>query len=196
MNKHDHHHHDHSHNHSHDCGHDHDHGHDHSILDELNHQHGTEIVLEGELNINVEKVWEILTANHYLQQWFPELEFTDLKAGGNLHFEAESMDLLLEMMVYDVEPPTLLSFEWGEGDIVTFELKAVDDNMTRMLYSQWIHHIDLEHHAKDITGWLICMQKIAAIVNQEEIPDSLQLYNEYYHSVLELVKDQSQAEFN
>lgn len=179
-----------------DHHHDHDHDHHHSALDDLNHQHGTEIVLEGELEASVDRVWEILTATPYLQQWFPELEFTDLKAGGTLHFEAVAMDVAFDMMVYDVEPPTLLSFEWGESDIVTFELQAIDKEKTQMTYSQWIHHIDLDHHAKDITGWLICMQKIAAIVNQQAIPDTMQLFNEYYDSVVDLVKGQSHTEFN
>ncbi|XJS10025.1 SRPBCC domain-containing protein [Aerococcaceae bacterium WGS1372] len=184
MSHHDHHAHDH-----------HDHHH-HSPLDELNHHHGTEIVLQGELDANIEKVWEILTDNNLLKQWFPELRFTDLKSGGTLHFEAEEMDLSFDMMVYDVEPPVLLSFEWGKGDIVTFELQAIDESTTQINYSQWIHHIDLDHHAKDVTGWLICMQKIAAMVDDKEMPETIELFNEYYDSVKELVQDQSQKEFN
>lgn len=185
----DHHHHDHHH-------HDHDHEHDHSILDDLNHQHGTEIVLQGELNASIDKVWEVITNNQFLKQWFPELRFTELKAGGTLHFESEKMDMSFDMMVYDVEAPSLLSFEWGEGDIVTFELESLDESTTQINYSQWIHHVDLDHHAKDVTGWLICMQKIAAIINGNDIPDTMELYNEYYEDIALLVKEQAPKEFD
>lgn len=184
-------HHHHDHNHSHDHEH-HDHHH-HSELDDLNHNHGTDIVLQGDLDAPIEKVWEVLTSNEYVQQWFPELEFESLKSGGKLVFD--SKDMHIDMMVYDVEAPSHLSFEWGEGNIVTFELMSNEDLTTQLNYTQWIHHIDEEHSPKDVTGWLICMQKIAAIVENEPIPDTMELFNEYYEEVAQLVKEQTSKEF-
>lgn len=199
---HNHHDYDHNHDHHHHHGHDHDHHHHdhnhhhHSELDDLHHNHGTEIVLQGELEASIERVWEVITDNSYLTRWFPELSFTELKSGGQLHFESEQMAMSFDMMVYDVEAPVLLSFEWGQGDIVTFELEALDESLTQINYSQWIQHVDIDHHAKDVTGWLICMQKIAAIINDKPIPDTMELFEEYYPAVEELVKDQSKAEFD
>ena len=184
----------HAHEHGHDHNHDHDHDHHHhSELDHLTHNHGTDIVLQGELNANIERVWEVLTSNEYVKQWFPELEFESLKAGGNLMFN--SGDMHIDMMIYDVEVPSHLSFEWGEGNIVTFDLVSNDDLTTQLNYTQWIHHIDEEHSPKDVTGWLICMQKIAAVIDNKPIPDTMELYNEYYDEVEQLIKEQTSTEF-
>lgn len=181
------------HHHDHDHNHDHHHHHHHSELDDLNHQHGTDIYLEGDLKAPIEKVWEVLTSNNYVRIWFPELTFESLKSGGKLLFD--SKDFHSEMMIYDVEAPSHLSFEWGEGNIVTFELISNEDQTTHLNYTQWIHHLDEEHSARDITGWLICMQKIAALVEEKPLPDTLELYNDYYEDVAQLVKEQSPADF-
>ena len=184
-------------NHEHSCdNHDHHDHHHHthsSPLDELSVNQGLTIEFQGIFKASVEDVWEMLTDNEKLKLWFPELEFVTLKAGGVLRFnypDGESE----EMMVLDVESPSYLSFTW-DINTVTFELQPLENNtQTEVNFTEWLAEIT-DHSPRDVTGWMVCLNVIAYLLEGKELFDREDKWHELYPSIKEMLQEQSEFEF-
>lgn len=182
------------HHHHHDHEHDHHHHHDHSSpLDNLTVDHGLTIEFQGIFKASIEDVWDMLTNNDKLKLWFPELEYVTLKSGGVLRFnhpDGESE----EMMVLDVEEPSYLSFTW-DINTVTFELTSLENNtQTEVNFTEWLAEVT-EHSPRDVTGWMVCLNVIANIFEGKELFDREDKWHELYPSIKEMLKEQSEFEF-
>lgn len=180
-----HHHHDHCH-----CGHDHN----AELLDDLEVDQGLTVEFLVDLNVSVERVWQMLTRNDQLALWFPELVFESLKPNGVLRFNYQDGGHE-DMMVLDVEEPNYLSYTW-DLNTVTFELEANEENTQTVLkFTEWLSEIT-DHSPKDVTGWLVCLQIIAAILNEEPMIDREDKFHETYPTVKEMLAEQSSHVFD
>lgn len=172
--------------------HSHPHSHE-SDLDHLHHHHGTDIALQGELDFSIDQVWQVLTEQTYINQWFPQFYLKERQAGGQIELLDNDGNQIESMMILDFEPNNIFSFNW-RSNIVSFELLALDKDKTQLNYNQWVNYIE-EDTVDDITKWLIRMQLIAGILNEDRIEDPLKLYDKYYPSVLDLIEKQTQMDF-
>ncbi|HEY3142160.1 MAG TPA: SRPBCC family protein [Acidimicrobiales bacterium] len=98
-----------------------------------------------------EKVWRALTEPEHLAVWFPSTVEGERTAGAKLRFtfpfdDAPVMDG--EMVVY--EPPSVLEFTWGEGDLLRFELQPDDDGTVLTLLDRFDEQ---GRAARDGAGW-------------------------------------------
>ena len=180
------------------CGHHHHHhsdegcgcGHHHGEYDV---DPGLTVQFSGVFEASIEEVWEMLTDNQKVQQWFPELEFEALEPGSTLNFNYQDGGGKEEMMLLDVEAPRYLSFTW-DINIITFELSEQEENKTQLIFTEWLSEVN-NHSPKDLTGWMICLQAIAAILEGKEVGDREEKFHEFYPRVKEMFKQQTDMEF-
>lgn len=186
-----HHHHDHAHHHHHDhsgCGCGHHHG-----DEDYDVNQGLTVQFSGQFDASIEEVWNMLTQNDNVQQWFPELEFVKLEAGGTLRFNGKD-GYTEEMMVLDVEPPHYLSFTW-DINTITFELHDISQDKTALLFTEWLSEIN-DHSPKDLTGWMICLQNIASLLEGKPLEDREEKFHEIYPKIKEMLEQQASTEFS
>ncbi|WIK66718.1 SRPBCC domain-containing protein [Globicatella sanguinis] len=166
---HDHHHHEcgcgHHHDHHHHecgCGHHHDHDHDYEP------HHGLTINFDGEVQADINRVWEILTENEYITQWSQGLRIEDYRPGGKL-IHTDELETDHSFMILDIEAPVLFTFTWQKGTIA-FELKGTSETTTLINFSNWLEIVD-ENTAISLTNWMINLQTIAALAEGVAIED-------------------------
>ena len=82
----------------------------------------------------IEKVWQMLGDNVYLNKWFAELNIVELVKGGKITFGMAGGDFE-EMTIIEVMVPNVLEFTWDK-DIVRFELSTNPDGKTHMVFQE------------------------------------------------------------
>lgn len=112
-----------------------------------------------------ETVWQMLTDNQKLKQWFPELSIEDLKQGGAVRFNFENGSFE-DMAILEYEEGSILGFEWGK-DAVHFEVQSAS-SQTQLVLIETIRQIT-PHTAKDLAGWHVCLDVIQALLDGAEI---------------------------
>ncbi|GAB7386272.1 SRPBCC domain-containing protein [Bacillaceae bacterium] len=86
-------------------------------------------------NAPIEKVWEAVATSEGIAKWFMPNDFTP-KAGHA--FTLQSPFGPSPCKVLELEPPNRLSFSWGDGWRVTFELKELDGKTEfTLIHSGW-----------------------------------------------------------
>lgn len=120
---------------------------------------------ERQFNHSVETVWEMLTDNEKLKQWFDELEIVDLRQDGLIQFDMQD-GTYEDMKILDYEPLKTLVFEWGQ-DIARFELSSLP-NGCKLVFVETISTIT-EHTPKDLAGWHVCLDVIQALLDGDSI---------------------------
>ncbi|WP_379140357.1 SRPBCC family protein [Paenibacillus sp. sgz500992] len=138
---------------------------------------------------SVDTVWAMLTQNELLKEWFSELRVKDLRTGGIIEFDMRD-GTFLELEITDFERNSVLEFIWGE-DKVRFELLPEREGCRLQLIETMGKITD--HTAKDLSGWHVCLEVIAALLdgkpfgnrkrvweNRYEVYSAL--VDKYYHS--------------
>ena len=194
----------HHHQHEHDgcgCGgHHHHHHHEHHGCG-CGHHHGADALQDKGItvqfngvfsDVTVEQVWETLTQNEKVQQWYPELEFEGVETGATLRFNYQTGGSE-EMMVLDVEAPHYLSFTW-DLNIVTFELATLENGEVALMFTEWIAEVN-DHSPKDLTGWMIALQSMAEVLEGKPVSDREERFHEFYPRIKEMLEQQTDMEF-
>ncbi|WP_124059405.1 SRPBCC domain-containing protein [Vaginisenegalia massiliensis] len=179
-------------------GHHHDHegcccGHNHEHFNDIEPDAGVTVQFSGLFEAPIAEVWAMLTENERLKQWFPELEFEAVEPGGRLIFNYRDGGSE-EMMVLDVEKPHYLSFTW-DINIVSFELQSAEEGQTEMVFTEWISQVN-DHSPVDLTGWMICLQNMAAVLNNEPFGDREEKFDELYPRIKTMLEQQTDQEFD
>lgn len=117
-------------------------------------------IFARQFNHSVEEVWSMLTDNDKLPQWFPELRVEDLRHGGNIKFNMPDGSQI-DMSITDFRKLSILEYTWGE-DLVRFELFP-EAGGTHLILTETIHKIT-DHTPKDLAGWHVCLDVIAALL--------------------------------
>ncbi|AIS58842.1 SRPBCC domain-containing protein [Listeria ivanovii] len=120
----------------------------------------TKVKFELEINAPVTSVFELLTTNAGLVQWFDELEVGEPGPSGHLLF-VMTPEEKITMPILAWETNRILSFEWDD-DNVTFELSESAENKTLVTFTEQLQTIT-DHTPRDVAGWHICLKKLQAI---------------------------------
>ncbi|MCR8656445.1 SRPBCC family protein [Paenibacillus endoradicis] len=132
--------------------------------------------MERVLNHSIHNVWNMLTDNSKLTQWFSELKVEDLRIDGTISFDMG--DGTYEYMkILDVQAPYLLQYTWAE-DNVRFQLSEVDGG-SKLIFCEEISKVT-EHTPRDIAGWHVCLDVIQAILDGEIIEDRTKIWSKWY----------------
>jgi uncharacterized protein YndB with AHSA1/START domain len=108
-----------------------------------------------------EKVWRALTQPEHLRHWFPTDIHGDRRTGAPLRFEfrnGEGPELDGRMLAY--EPHTLLELQWGDDEVLRFELTPTDDGTgTELRFANTFK--ELGKAARDAAGWHHSLDNLA-----------------------------------
>lgn len=139
---------------------------------------------ERSLGHGVASVWSMLTDNGQLARWFPELSVDDLRVGGAFKFDMgggneEKMEIL------ELKPLALLAYTWAE-DQVRFELDETSEGCRLEL----VEHITriTDHTPRDLAGWHVCLDVIAALLDGREIESRKAAWEEKYEQYKQLIE--------
>ena len=107
-------------------------------------------------------VWRAITDRAQLKEWFP---CDVIVAGGRwevgaaitFRFPAEMTDMTFTGAVLAVDEPKLLSYSWGEEEILRFELYPEGDGTRLVLNDQ----LRASFAARNAAGWDDCLDRLA-----------------------------------
>lgn len=142
-------------------------------------------VFEREMKHSPKEVWDYLTENDKLKQWFSELEVKSLEKGGHILFDFQDGNYE-KMEILDVKMEEVLEFVWPPKNTVRFELNDKDGHC-QLIFKQFLYEIT-EHTAKDLAGWHVCLQVIETLLNGEEVKDRKASWERVYPKYVEVVK--------
>ena len=132
--------------------------------------------LDRDLPYEIELVWKMLTDNQYLQKWFTELEVESLEEGGKILFDMQD-GTFEEMTITSLSEPSVLEYTWDKN-LVRFDLTPSEIG-THLVFKETITEVT-EHTPRDIAGWHVCLDVIAAILANEELPNRETMFDDFY----------------
>ena len=136
------------------------------------------------LKHSVESVWAYLTENEKLAKWFSELSVDDLREGGSIKFDMQN-GTFEEMKITALETYSELEYTWGE-DLVRFELYPEAEGCLLVL-KEYITKLT-SHTPRDLAGWHVCLDVIAALLDEREIPSRQEEWKKWYEQYVKAVE--------
>ncbi|QSF42804.1 SRPBCC family protein [Paenibacillus tianjinensis] len=146
---------------------------------------GTTATFERHFKHSVTSVWAYLTDNDLLPEWFSELRVKELRNGGSMVFDMRDGNLI-EMRITACKPASVLEYSWGE-DKVRFELDAEPEGC-RLLLIETIGTLT-DHTPKDLAGWHVCLDVIAALLDGGVFQDRKRAWEQQYETYVALVEE-------
>ena len=109
-------------------------------------------------------VWQAITERGQLKSWFPcdvivKGDRWQVGASITFVFPPEVTDLTLTGTVLAVDEPKLLSYSWGEDEILRFELSP-EAGGTRLVL---IDQLQAGWAARNAAGWENCLDMLAGL---------------------------------
>jgi len=109
-------------------------------------------------------VWQAITDRAQLKAWFPCDVIVDggrweVGAAITFPFPPEVIDLTLTGTVLAVEEPALLSYTWGDSEVLRFELRAEGAGTRLVLTDQ----LPPGWAARNAAGWEDCLDRLAGL---------------------------------
>lgn len=150
---------------------------------------GTTATFERHYKHSAGEVWAYLTDNDLLPEWFSELRVKELRTGGSMVFDMQDGNLI-EMEIYECKPASVLEYSWGE-DKIRFELAAEPEGC-RLLLIETIGTLT-DHTPKDLAGWHVCLDVIAALLDGEVLKDRKGAWEQQYEVYIALVEEYRQS---
>nr|WP_263325749.1 SRPBCC family protein [Neobacillus sp. Marseille-Q6967] len=150
-------------------------------------QNGYTATYERHIKHSVEDVWAYLTDNDKLPKWFSELRVDELREGGVIKFDMGD-GTFEEMTILELQMNSILEYTWGE-DIIRFELSEESGGCLLVLIEK-IHTIT-DHTPKDLAGWHVCLDVIAALLNGKTF-DRKDEWKKWYEKYIDAVKEVKQ----
>ena len=107
-------------------------------------------------------VWRAITEREQLKAWFPcdvvvEGGRWAVGAAITFPFPADIIDMTLTGTVLAVDEPRLLSYTWGEDEVLRFELSA-EGAGTRLVLTD---ELQASWAARNAAGWEDCLDRLA-----------------------------------
>jgi len=95
---------------------------------------GYKVVFERVFSHPIEKVWHAITSPEELKFWFTDIEL-DFRPGGTITFQFRDKDKTKSFgEIIAIEPPNRFVWTW-EGELAVWELTALDEYSTRLIFT-------------------------------------------------------------
>jgi uncharacterized protein YndB with AHSA1/START domain len=143
---------------------------------------------ERNLKHPVAKVWSYLTENELLKKWFSELHIDELREDGKIMFDMQD-GTFEKFTILELKTHSVLEYTWGD-DQVRFELNEKSEGCLLVLEEK-IKTIT-DHTPKDLAGWHVCLDVIAALLNDEAI-EREEEWKKWYPTYVAAVKNISET---
>lgn len=100
----------------------------------LKEKDGFKVVFERVFSHPIEKVWNAITNPEELKFWFTDIEM-DFRPGGIITFQFRDKGKTKSYgEIVAIEPPNRFVWTW-EGELAVWELTAVDERTTRLIFA-------------------------------------------------------------
>lgn len=150
---------------------------------------GYRAVFERNLAHSSAEVWEMLTDNSRLKQWFEELQIGKSGQGGHLIFDMGD-GAAEELEITEYEEGRILAFDWW-GDNVRFEVENKNgESLLRLV--ETIQRITPQT-AKDLAGWHVCLDAIESILDEGKLDRAMEW--QHWHEEYKRLLDSMTVEF-
>ena len=149
-------------------------------------ENGYLATFDRKLSYRPEKVWQMLTDNEKIHQWFAGLQIEEPGKGGYLSFDMGNGEFE-KMAITDFEPESQLGFEWGE-DHVRFEL-IPEGGGTHLRMLESIPTLT-NHTPRDLAGWHVCLDVLEALLDKKGIERALE-WEHWYPEYKRLIDSMS-----
>lgn len=109
-------------------------------------------------------VWQAITDRGQLKAWFPcdvivEGGRWEVGAAISFPFPPEVIEMTLKGTVVAVDEPKLLSYTWGDDEILRFELYPEGEGTRLVLIDQ----LQSSWAARNAAGWEDCLDRLAGL---------------------------------
>ncbi|MFF2448847.1 SRPBCC family protein [Neobacillus sp. NPDC058068] len=143
---------------------------------------------ERHVEHSVKEVWSWLTENEKLAQWFNELRVGELREGGFMKFNMPD-GTVEELPITELKKHAVFEFSWW-ADSVRFEL-AQESNGCKLVLIERIEKIT-DHTPKDLAGWHVCLDVIAALMDGKTIA-RMEEWKKWYEEYIQVIGEVTQS---
>ncbi len=160
---------------------------------------GYKVVFERVFNHPVGTVWNAITNPEELKFWFTDIEM-DFRPGGAITFRFRDNDRTSSYgEIVSIDPPNRFVWTW-EGELAVWELEALDEHSTRLVFTYSKLTVDYAVNAPAGFHELLDLleerldgcEKIAPFGAEDSAPEHFEAQVRYaeavYHSHPELIK--------
>lgn len=119
---------------------------------------------EREYRHPAQQVWRAVAEADQARQWFPSALTFEPRAGGAVHFTGDPNMSDGEGVVLEYDPPRLLAFTWGDGE-VHIALEPIGEDECRFVLTN-VLGADNEA-ARNAAGWAVCVGELDKVVRGE-----------------------------
>lgn len=130
-----------------------------------------------------EKVWQMLTDNQKIHQWFSGLQLEKTGKDGYLSFDLGNGNFE-KMAITDFTENHRFGFEWGDCHVL-FEL-IPEGGQTRLRLLETLPVLT-NHTPKDLAGWHVCLDVLEALLDKRGIERTLE-WEHWYPEYKRLVE--------
>jgi len=120
---------------------------------------------EREYRHSLERVWRAVADADQARQWFPSALAFDPRVGGAGRFTGDPNMIDGEGVVLEYDPPRLLAFTWGDGE-VHIALEPVGEDRCRFVLTN-VLGADNEA-ARNAAGWSVCLGELDKVVQGDQ----------------------------
>jgi uncharacterized protein YndB with AHSA1/START domain len=120
---------------------------------------------EREYRHPIQRVWQAVADADEARQWFPSALTFEPRVGGAARFTGDPNMSDGEGVVLEYDPPRLLAFTWGDGE-VHIALEPVGENRCRFVLTNVLTSDD--EAARNAAGWDVCLAELDKVVHGEE----------------------------
>lgn len=112
----------------------------------------------------IQQVWRAVAEPDRARQWFPSALTFERRAGGAVRFTGDPNMSDGEGVVLEHDPPRLLAFTWGDGE-VHIALEPVGEDRCRFVLTNVLTADD--EAARNAAGWTVCLGELDKVVQGE-----------------------------
>jgi uncharacterized protein YndB with AHSA1/START domain len=123
------------------------------------------LVLVRDLRHPPAKVWKAITEPEHLREWAPFEADKSLTAGATVKLSTVGAPMVSETKIKRADPPRLLEYNWGGGDM-RWELEPAGSGGTRL--TLWAN-INKGFISMGAAGWHICLDVMDRFLAGEPI---------------------------
>lgn len=113
---------------------------------------------------DIQTLFQYISTNKGIQQWFPELYFEADK----LYFHLENQ-APISMHIWEYTKPTQLKFEWATGT-VEMTLTSLSPNETSLHLHESLP-LTFEHLGMDFAGWQYKIEALKMLIEKGHMPN-------------------------
>lgn len=113
----------------------------------------------------IHEVWQAVVDPSQARQWFPSTLVFEPEVGGSVRFTGDPHIADGDGVVLEYDPPHVLSFSWGDGE-VHIALTPLGDERCRFILTNVLAAGN--EAARNAAGWEVCLGELDKVIRGQE----------------------------